>query len=70
MKTFELKPIDGRKSFCNKAIVTENNGIATLMSYTTNVAEINLQTKEFKEHGKYSKTTDRHVKAFKQFYNL
>lgn len=70
MKTFESKPIDGRKSFYNKAIVAENNGIATLMSYTTIVAEINLETKEFKEHGRFSRTTDRHVKAFKQFYNL
>lgn len=70
MKTFELKPIDGRKSFCHKAIVTEQDNIATLRSYTTNVAQINLETKEFVEFGSYSRTTNRHVKAFRAYYKL
>lgn len=40
MKTFELQPIDGRKSFYNKAKVTElDNGDIELTSYTTIVAE-------------------------------
>lgn len=70
MKTFELLPIDGRKSFGHKAIVIESNGVATLRSYGTDVATIDLQTKEFVELGKYSQTTNRHVKAFRAYYNL
>ena len=67
---FELVPMNGRKSFNNKAKVIVENGVAKLLSYTTIVAEIDLETKEYKQNGSYSQTTNNHIKAFKQFYGL
>lgn len=67
---FELVPMNGRKSFNNKAKVMVENGVAKLLSYTTIVAEIDLETKEYKQNGSYSPTTNNHIKAFKQFYGL
>lgn len=70
MKVFELIPTNGRKSFGGKAKVVFENGVAKLLSYTTIVAEIDLETKEYKQNGSYSQTTNNHIKAFKQFYGL
>lgn len=67
---FELVPMNGRKSFNNKAKVMVENGVAKLLSYTTIVAEIDLETKEYKQNSSYSQTTNNHIKAFKQFYGL
>lgn len=70
MKVFELTPNNGRKSFNGKCKVIEDGGVAQLLSYTTFVAEINLETKEYKQHGEYSQTTNSHIKAFKEFYGV
>ena len=67
---FELVPMNGRKSFNNKAKVMVENGVAKLLSYTTIVAEIDLDNKEYKQNGSYSPTTNNHINAFKQFYGL
>ncbi len=70
MKTFELKPIDGRKSFYNKAKVTElDNGDIELTSYTTIVARIHNGKFERLWNG-YSATTMRHINAFLYVYGI
>ena len=70
MQAFELTPTNGRKSFGGKAKVIVENGVAKLLSYTTIVAEIKLDNKEYKQNGSYSTTTNNHIKAFKQFYGV
>lgn len=70
MKTFELIPTNGRKSFGGKARVIEQDGFAKLLSYDTIVAQINLETKEYTQNGKYSMTTSSHINSFKQFYGV
>ena len=70
MQVFELAPTNGRKSFGGKAKVIVENGVAKLLSYTTFVAEIRLDSKEYKQNGSYSATTNNHIKAFKQFYGV
>ena len=70
MQAFELAPTNGRKSFGGKAKVIVENGVAKLLSYTTFVAEINLGSKEYKQNGSYSTTTNNHIKAFKEFYGV
>lgn len=67
MSTFEpnyLEPVDGRKSFYNKAYeYIDGNGDVVLVSYTTRVARITSEGKcEVK--GLYSATTTRHIKSF------
>lgn len=66
MKTFELTPINGRKSFNGKAGVIEENGVSQLRSYNTIVAEYNHQTNEIKvfDIGSLSATTLTHINAF------
>ena len=73
MSTFEpnyLNPVDGRKSFYNKAYeYTDGNGDVVLVSYTTRVARITPEGKcEVK--GLYSATTTRHIKAWLASHNL
>lgn len=72
MKTqiFQLVPTNGRKSFGGKAKVIVENNNAKLLSYETIVAEYNLETKEYQENGKYSRTTDAHINAFKSYYGI
>lgn len=71
MKTFQLEPINGRKSFNGKArVIIENDEIAKLLSYDTIVAEYNLKTKEYTDKGFFSKTTSSHINAFKHFYGV
>ena len=70
MQVFELIPTNGRKSFGGKAKVIVENGVAKLLSYTTFVAEIKLDSKEYKQNGSYSTTTNNHIKAFKEFYGV
>lgn len=70
MQAFELTPINGRKSFGGKAKVIVENGVAKLLSYSTFVAEIKLENKEFIQNGEYSQTTNSHIKAFKNFYGI
>jgi hypothetical protein len=70
MQTFILEPINGRKSFGNKAKVIIEDETAKLLSYDTIVAEINLKTNEYKDYGFFSKTTSSHINAFKNFYGI
>ena len=65
-----LNPVDGRKSFYNKAYeYTDYNGDVVLVSYTTRVARITPEGKcEVK--GLYSATTTRHIKAWLASHNL
>lgn len=61
----ELKAIkDGRKSFGGKANVNFDDGVFTLWSYNTEVAEYNPVTKEMKVFGLHSATTLRHIREF------
>jgi hypothetical protein len=70
MKTFELKPVNGRKSFGGKVRVIIENEKAKLLSYDTIVAEYCLKSNKFVINGKYSATTNTHIKAFKNFYGI
>ena len=70
MKTFQLTPNDGRKSFYGKAKVYEyNDNLIVLKSYNTEVCRI--------DHGEfirmwsgYSATTMRHINAFIDLYGI
>ena len=70
MKTFELIPIDGRKSFGGKCFVQEQDGIATLYSYNTLIATITNGVYKLIYDKPISMTTNRHIKAFKAFYGI
>jgi hypothetical protein len=72
MKTFELIPTNGRKSFGHKARVIEQDNKATLLSYDSQICEFNLSNREFKMlyTDKLSNTTSSHLKAFKELYKL
>ena len=70
MKTFELAPVNGRKSFGGKAKVIVENNKAKLLSYDTIVAEYDLKSKKFVINGKYSKTTNTHINSFKSLYKI
>ena len=64
MKNFELKPINGRKSFYGKAeVIEKGNGDIELRSYNTIVARIRNGNFERLWNG-YSQTTMNHVNAF------
>lgn len=70
MKVFELKPINGRKSFYGKAVAIEqDNGEIALKSYNTIVAKI--VNGEFKRlWWGYSQTTMSHINAFIDAYGI
>lgn len=64
MKTFELNPMNGRKSFYGKAKVIErDNGDIELQSYNTIVARIRNGKFERLWSG-YSATTMNHINSF------
>jgi len=64
MKTFELNPMNGRKSFYGKAKVIErDNGDVELQSYDTIVARIRNGKFERLWSG-YSATTMNHINSF------
>ena len=67
---FELVPDDGRKSFYNKATVTEINGRAVLKSYNTEVCEIDAAGVFHRYWSGYSVTTMRHANAFLHLYGV
>lgn len=70
MKTFDLCPNDGRKSFYNKAKVTEfDDGRAVLRSYNTDVCEVRNGVFRRLWSGE-SATTMRHVNAFCDLYGI
>jgi hypothetical protein len=71
LQIFELTPINGRKSFHGKCKVIIQDEYAKLLSYNTIVAEYDIITKDYKQHiEKPSLTTNSHIKAFKQFYEI
>ena len=66
-----LKPkYDSRKSFYNKAIIDEQDGVYTLYSYGTKVAEIRDNKVTLFPEWDYSQTTLRHVKEFLQQFGF
>ena len=65
MRRYELIPIDGRKSFYGKAIVTvDNNETETLYSYGTPIIKRDSSGNLEKLYDGWSYTTGRHIKAF------
>jgi hypothetical protein len=70
MKTFYLNPINGRKSFNNKARVEQEFEISYLYSYDTKVAHYNHDTNKMTVNGYYSLTTGIHINAFLDFYGF
>lgn len=66
--TFELKPVDGRKSFYGKAVVRQINGKAYLFSYGTPVIRRNRDGSFTRLWAGYSVTTMRHINAFLDHY--
>lgn len=71
MKSFELYPIDGRKSFYGKARVFENDhGAAILKSYDTDVCMIDARGEFHRLWSGESATTMRHVSAFLYHYGI
>ena len=70
MKVFELKPINGRKSFYGKAKAIEcDNGDIELKSYETIVARIRNGKFERLWSG-YSATTMNHINSFIDTYGI
>jgi hypothetical protein len=57
MKTFELKPVNNRKSFYNKCRVEEEHGVSYLYSYDTKVGHYNHETNKMVVNGFYSAAT-------------
>lgn len=65
MERYELMPIDGRKSFWEKAIVEmDNAGNKTLYSYGTAIVKRTQSRELVKLWNGWSATTGRHIKAF------
>ena len=70
MKVFELKPVNGRKSFYGKAVAIEkDNGTIELKSYNTIVARI-VNGKFERLWNGYSQTTMNHINAFISAYGI
>ena len=69
MRTFELVPTNGRKSFYGKAIVKETDNFTILESYGTEVAGYNKEDKvlEVTKNEKYlTSTTLHHIRSFQE----
>ena len=68
--TFELTPVNNRKSFYGKCKVIEENGISKLQSYDTIVAEYNHIENKMTVHSWFSATTATHINAFLSYYGF
>lgn len=65
MKTYELIPHDGRKSFYGKAVVMiDESGNETLYSYNTPIIKRLVSGQLVKLWGGWSATTGRHIATF------
>ncbi|MCL2311493.1 MAG: hypothetical protein FWC41_03225 [Firmicutes bacterium] len=65
MKTFELSPTNGRKSFYGKAfVITNEDGSQVLVSYGTQVLRINPDGTKVRLWGGWSATTGTHIASF------
>lgn len=64
-KIYELRPVDGRKSFYGKALVMlDNDGGETLYSYNTPIIKKAVNGDLTRLYAGWSMTTGRHIKAF------
>ena len=70
LSVFDLRPIDGRKSFYGKAQVIRANGWIYLRSYDTLVCAIDDSGKFIRLWWSYSATTMRHVNAFIKLFGI
>ena len=65
MKRYDLKPINGRKSFYGKAeVVINDNGIETLFSYGTPIIERYSDGRLCRLYHSWTHTTGTHILAF------
>lgn len=65
MRTYELIPTDGRKSFYGKAVViVEDSGTETLYSYGTPIIKRLVSGELVKLWDGWTATTGRHIQAF------
>lgn len=70
MEIFELKPINGRKSFYNKCRVEVDGDISYLYSYNIKVAHYYHTDNKMVVNGPFSPTTCVHINAFLDFYGF
>lgn len=71
MREFDLPCFDGRKSFYGKAKIIElDNGTKQLKSYNTIVGQIDNDKNYVSLWDGKTRTTTRHIKSFKKYYNL
>lgn len=70
MRTFNLTPVNGRKSFYDKCRVVKKDGISYLYSYNTNVSQYEHATNKMVVNGWYSNTTATHINAFLNYYGF
>ena len=70
MKTFNLEPVNNRKSFYNKCKVETEGDISTLISYTTKVATYNHKTNKMVVKAWYSSTTATHINSFLVYFGF
>ena len=65
MRIYKLSPVDGRASFYGKAnVIVDENGAATLWSYTTPVIRRESDGTMTRLWSGWSATTGRHIYAF------
>ena len=65
MRTYELIPTDGRKSFYGKAVVNiGDDGSETLYSYNTPIIKRLVSGELVKLWDGWTATTGRHIRAF------
>ena len=71
MKLFELKPINGRKSFNGLCTVIENDNDYTLYSYNTPILKYMKTTKKLTRiWDGWSQTTQNHINSFLDFLGI
>lgn len=76
MKTYELSPVDGRKSFYGKCRVEiKTSGSEILLSYNTPIIRRYSSGRMVRLFDGWTATTGRHIKAFcglnkKEFLSL
>lgn len=65
MKKYELQPINNRKSFYGKAIVTiDDSGMETLYSYNTPIIKRDKNGELKRLYDGWTLTTGNHIKSF------
>lgn len=70
VSVFDLKPVNGQKSFYGKAQVIRVKGCTYLRSYDTLVCAVDESGKFIRLWWRYSATTMRHIDAFCKLYGL